>query len=144
MKTLLILVGAALVLFGQAAGAQQGSLGGYLVCRPDIQKFCQNVPSGENRIIDCLNGHYDELRSACQSLLKKPANAPTPTSAPDASGTAAACKTDVSSFCKGVAPGGGRIIDCLVDHQKDISDGCYAVLKKRQDAQDAAAPKPQQ
>ncbi len=48
---------------------------------------------------------------------------------------------DSQKFCKGIQPGGGRIIDCLIDHQKDLSDACYEVLKKRQDAQDANAAK---
>jgi len=41
-----------------------------------------------------------------------------------------ACKDDVKSFCSDVQPGGGRIIRCLHDHYKAISDGCYAVLQK--------------
>ena len=42
-----------------------------------------------------------------------------------------ACRADAQKFCKGVKPGEGRIVDCLIDHQKDISDGCYDLLKKQ-------------
>ena len=32
----------------------------------------------------------------------------------------------------GVKQGEGRIVDCLVDHQQDISEDCYQFLKARQ------------
>lgn len=41
-----------------------------------------------------------------------------------------ACKADVQQFCSDVQRGGGRIINCLFDHYKEVSDNCYAVLKK--------------
>ena len=42
----------------------------------------------------------------------------------------AACKGDVQTYCKDVQPGGGRIINCLEDHYKEVSDDCYNVLQK--------------
>jgi len=47
-----------------------------------------------------------------------------------------ACRADAQKFCKGVKPGGGGIADCLVDHQKDISEDCYQFLKTRQKKND--------
>ena len=40
-----------------------------------------------------------------------------------------ACNNDARSFCQDVQPGGGRIINCLKDHYKEVSDACYAALK---------------
>jgi hypothetical protein len=40
-----------------------------------------------------------------------------------------ACKEDARSFCGDVKPGGGRIISCLQDHYKELSDDCYDALK---------------
>ena len=37
-----------------------------------------------------------------------------------------ACKADVEKFCKDVEPGKGRIIKCLKEHDKDLSEGCKA------------------
>jgi len=42
---------------------------------------------------------------------------------------AEACKADAKKFCSQTKPGGGRIVDCLLDHQKEISDACYGTLK---------------
>lgn len=41
-----------------------------------------------------------------------------------------ACREDAKNFCSGIQPGGGRIMDCLWDHYKDISDDCYSALQK--------------
>jgi hypothetical protein len=42
-----------------------------------------------------------------------------------------ACEADIKQFCQNVKPGGGRIIQCLENHSKEVSDGCYGVLEKR-------------
>ncbi len=42
-----------------------------------------------------------------------------------------ACRGDVESFCQNIQPGGGRIIACLEDHYKQISDACYQSLQNR-------------
>ena len=42
-----------------------------------------------------------------------------------------ACRDDTRQFCSDIQPGGGRVINCLMDHQKDVSDACYDSLSKR-------------
>jgi len=44
-----------------------------------------------------------------------------------------ACRDDAKKFCSDVQPGGGRIINCLEDHSKEVSDACYDVLQKFED-----------
>lgn len=131
---LALLAGTALAQ--DSAGTNQSG-SGLLACRADAQKYCQGVAPGGGKIRDCLVGHMDDLTPACQSLVNKQ---PDPVSA-SAGPVVLACASDTKSMCKGVQPGGGRILDCLIDHQNDLSDGCYDALKKRQDAQDAAAAK---
>ena len=46
-----------------------------------------------------------------------------------------ACGVDVKKFCAEVKPGGGRILECLEDHSKEISDECYDLLEKRAERQ---------
>ena len=39
------------------------------------------------------------------------------------------CKEDVARLCKGVAPGGGRLIECLKQHENEVTVGCAKELK---------------
>ena len=41
-----------------------------------------------------------------------------------------ACATDLKSLCAGIAPGGGRIHDCLQLHISELSVDCSAILSK--------------
>jgi len=39
-----------------------------------------------------------------------------------------ACGEDVQALCPGVAPGGGRIVECLVAQSAKLSPACRGVL----------------
>ncbi|HWK86918.1 MAG TPA: cysteine rich repeat-containing protein [Xanthobacteraceae bacterium] len=48
-------------------------------------------------------------------------------SAPSQAQTAeqrAACKDDFQKLCKGVMPGGGRVMKCLSEHKDKVSEAC--------------------
>jgi hypothetical protein len=40
------------------------------------------------------------------------------------------CVTDIKRLCKGIEPGGGRLIQCLKTHKKEMSVGCAQALQK--------------
>lgn len=40
------------------------------------------------------------------------------------------CKADLEKHCKGVAPGGGRLVQCLRDHRKDLAPECKKDLEE--------------
>jgi Cysteine rich repeat len=39
------------------------------------------------------------------------------------------CKDDAARICPGIAPGGGKLAECLKQHQDDVSIGCAKALK---------------
>jgi len=51
------------------------------------------------------------------------------------------CAEEIAKYCKEVKPGGGRILDCLNEHQKELSVSCRNKLeeskKKLMEAQQA-------
>ena len=53
------------------------------------------------------------------------------------------CAEEIAKYCKDVKPGGGRILDCLNEHQKDLSISCSKKLeeskKKLMEAQQACS-----
>lgn len=44
-----------------------------------------------------------------------------------------ACKQDVQTYCSDVQRGGGRIVKCLKEHEKDLSSQCSQALGKLKD-----------
>ena len=42
-----------------------------------------------------------------------------------------ACEGDIKQFCANINPGGGRIIQCLESHSKEVSEKCRETLEKR-------------
>ena len=40
------------------------------------------------------------------------------------------CKSDIQRLCKGVAPGGGRILECLKKNEKNMTVGCAQALQQ--------------
>ncbi len=106
--------------------------------------FCGAVSAQGQDTFKCkdANGRTVYVDRACevyglQSLGQVPERMTVAPASPDAGeakgkGGASACAPDAKKFCAGVKQGEGRIVDCLIDHQQDISEDCYQFLKARQ------------
>jgi hypothetical protein len=95
-------------------------------CADDVAKFCKDVKPGGGRLAHCLKQNEDQLSPACKSSIEE-----SKTRIKEAH---QACDADAQKFCKDVKPGHGRIIQCLRDHEKELSAGCRAKMtepKKR-------------
>ena len=91
-------------------------------CADDAKKFCKEVKPGGGRIIKCLQGHQSELSDACKQQLESGKKR--------AAAARDACKSDVEKWCKSVSPGEGRILNCLKEHQTELSAECKAQVGK--------------
>ena len=38
-------------------------------CKPDIARFCSQVPPGEGRVRNCMKAHLPELSEPCKEAL---------------------------------------------------------------------------
>ena len=101
------------------AGAQQRREG---PCAADAKKFCGDVQPGQGGIAKCMKAHDAELSPACRERMKARAE--------KAEKVREECKPDVEKFCKGIAPGGGRIRSCLRARQADLNPACAADIKR--------------
>ena len=121
-------------------------------CRSDYPKVCKGVPAGGAPALQCLEKNKAKLSAACGNAVAAasgggaaaPAAAAAPVAAPVAAPTVivlrpmrpreelfvlrSACGTDVRSICGGVAPGGGRIVQCLATNAAQLSPACKDVL----------------
>jgi hypothetical protein len=127
-------------------------------CRSDYQKVCAGVPTGGAPALQCLEKNKSKVSASCEKAVSAAsggAAAPaaggaasaTATGAPAAAAAPApalvlrpmrpreelfvlrsACGGDVRSLCGGVAPGGGRIMQCLATRAASLSPACKDVL----------------
>jgi hypothetical protein len=62
--------GAILLLSASAAMAQSAAAKAVLgACKPDIARFCSQVPPGQGRIKACMKEHLPELSEPCKEAL---------------------------------------------------------------------------
>jgi len=107
------------------------------VCRGDIAALCPNIqpgPGGRRAIAQCLESQQDKLSAPCKAHLDE--------MKARAEAAKAACQPDVEKFCANVQEGGGRIMQCLRQHQNELSDACKAYQPKHPPP--GAPPPPQQ
>ena len=142
---------------GQPSSAQISAIRS--ACRSDYPKVCAGVPTGGAPALQCLEKNKAKLSPACEKAVAAAgggaAATPATAAAPAAAGAAAAtpaaptvivlrpmlpreelfvlrstCSADVRTICGGVAPGGGRIMQCLATNAGRISPACKDVLSQ--------------
>jgi hypothetical protein len=126
-------------------------------CSSDYPKVCKGIPTGGAPALQCLETNKAKLSAGCEKAVSA-ASGETPaakdtTAAPAAAATTAApatapaaimlrpmrpreelfvmrsaCGGDIRSLCGGIAPGGGRIVQCLASNSAALSPACTSVL----------------
>lgn len=112
----------ALLALGLATDAGAQGRKGNGPCAEDAKKFCGDVKPGGGRIAKCMKSHEAELSPACQADMKKAEQR--------IEQVKEECKADAQKFCKGIRPGGGRILACLKSHQSELAPACAAEFNK--------------
>jgi len=138
---------------GQPTSAQISAVRS--ACRSDYPKVCAGVPTGGAPALQCLEKNKAKLSAGCEKAVSAASGggAPAAGTAPAAAAAAApaaptvivlrpmrpreellvlrsACGADVRSICGGVAPGGGRIVQCLATNAAQLSPACKDVLSQ--------------
>jgi hypothetical protein len=139
---------------GQPSSAQVSAIRS--ACRSDYPKVCAGVPTGGAPALQCLEKNKAKLSAGCATAVSAasgggaavaaPAAGAAATAAPAAAPTVivlrpmrpreelfvlrSACGADVRTICGGVAPGGGRIVQCLATNAGQLSPACKDVLSQ--------------
>lgn len=119
-------------------------------CRVDYPKVCASVPPGGAPALECLEKNKARVSPACEKAVSAASGGgAAATAAPAAAAPAAApavivlrplrpreelfivrsaCSADIRTLCGGVAPGGGRIVQCISSNATSLSPACKDVL----------------
>ena len=89
-------------------------------CAGDIAKFCSGVRQGGGRIAKCLKQNEAQLSPACKMQLAEVKEA--------VKEAHQACEDDIMTYCGGIQPGGGRIMQCLKANRSHLSLRCKVKL----------------
>ncbi len=116
-----LLVISGLLIFGVAHAEDKERSG---ACRADVQKLCKGVQPGGGRIAACLKQHESELSAPCREKIAEARE--------EHKEFTEACKADAETHCKGIQPGQGRILRCLVEHTDKLSGNCRAKISEAQ------------
>jgi hypothetical protein len=96
-------------------------------CADDAAKLCKGVQQGEGRVARCLKEHANELSPACKKNIAEAKE--------EIQEFAQACKDDSAKLCKGTQPGEGRILQCLKQHEGELSPACKAKMDQARSRQ---------
>lgn len=121
-------------------------------CRSDYRNVCASVPPGGAPALECLEKNKAKVSAACAKAVNAASGDGTAEGAAPAAATTApaaapavivlrplrlreelfivrsACGGDIRTLCAGIAPGGGRIAQCLATNAASLSPPCKEVL----------------
>lgn len=93
-------------------------------CKDDIKKYCSDVTPGQGRVAACIKSQENHLSTTCKSAwvgARKDISKRI-----DKADVAfrKSCGADVQKFCSNVPSGEGRLMNCLDQHESDLSSSC--------------------
>ncbi len=93
-------------------------------CEAEVQSYCPDSLSGEARR-RCVLQRMKQFDTTCQQVVQQRL-----ARWKEAEGYKFICAEDMKRVCPTVQPGDGRILQCLQEHEQDLSEGCYQSLPK--------------
>jgi hypothetical protein len=97
-------------------------------CEKEINSYCKTVIPGQGRVLACLYSHSEKLSNRCEYALYDAA-AQLERAVAALTYIANECSDDLEKYCSAVRPGGGRLLQCLENNEKKLSDRCKSAAK---------------
>jgi inosine-uridine nucleoside N-ribohydrolase len=92
-------------------------------CEADVAEFCKDVPVGQGAVGACLKANKVKVSASCQEALNRWSNLQME--------VGVSCRNDINKWCSTLYAGDGRILGCLLSHEKELESDCRSTLKKR-------------
>lgn len=98
-------------------------------CGMELSAYCKDVNPGKGRLLACLYAHDDKLSLQCNRAMLD-SLVQLDQAVTDLKKFAAACDSDLDTFCATVEPGGGRLLDCLEKNETSLNPTCRKAFKE--------------
>jgi hypothetical protein len=115
-KLMLCIISGFLLLSTLAAQAGESEPEIPRPCADELERFCKDVKPGLGLTVLCLDQYRAELSPVCRDKVGG-ALAKLETAKQD-------CSVDITKFCSGVKPGGGRLLECLKKQVEKLTPTC--------------------
>ncbi len=93
-------------------------------CEAEVQSYCPDSLSEDARR-RCVIQRMKQLDTTCQQVVQQRL-----VRWKEAEGYKRVCVEDMKRVCPTVQSGDGRILQCLQEHEQDLSEACYQSLPK--------------
>lgn len=96
-------------------------------CQAEVETYCSQVTPGGGRLLACFAAHEDKLSGECSKALygfSTELEAFTRALAFAAN----ACYEDITRLCADVESGEGRVANCLLENQAEVSADCLEAM----------------
>lgn len=97
-------------------------------CKVELDTYCKDVTPGKGRVLACLYAYSDKLSDPCRHAVLDAAEQAKLMKAALAF-LKSQCGEDVNRICKDIAPGQGRLLNCLAKNDDKLSQKCRLALK---------------
>lgn len=121
LMALTFFVGTALAGSGPAETVLTG-------CKKELDTYCKDVTPGQGRILACLYAHGDKLSGRCDYALHDAA-AQLERAVATLTYLVNECRDDLNKYCSDIAPGEGRLVNCLDRNAEKVSGRCKQAFK---------------
>ncbi len=98
-------------------------------CRQEIDSYCTAVAPGKGRVLACLYAFGDKLSPQCEAALYESVEQ-LEWSIDVLAFVAGECREDLQAYCAGVAPGEGRLLDCIERNLGKVSARCTGAIRE--------------
>ncbi|MEK6194724.1 MAG: cysteine rich repeat-containing protein [Deltaproteobacteria bacterium] len=97
-------------------------------CKVELEKYCSLVTPGDGRLLGCLFAYQDKLSAKCEYAVYDAA-VQLERAVAALTYVANECDDDLEKYCSDVAPGEGRLKECIDKNMAKVSDRCKGAMK---------------
>jgi hypothetical protein len=103
-------------------------------CFEDTAKFCKDIAPGMTALMDCLEKHESQLSSGCKAHEAKMLGLRVERAEQVGEKVKfrQACMNDMGKFCNDADPAKGGMLNCLKEHENELSAPCVDSMRVMQ------------